>query len=115
MPLTICMALLQRRLSGKCSAQVASVSPAPAASPVGMFRSLFSLIFSGSRPLLLEREHAVDLRHHGGAFTDRGGDTLGRAGADVPDREHTGHAGLERQRRAAGGGGGGGGGGPRGG
>src|SRR5919106_508237 len=51
--------------------------------------------------LRLKREHRVDLRHNGGAFTDRRRDAFGRARAHVADREHAREAGLERQRGAA--------------
>jgi arginase family enzyme len=45
----------------------------------------------------LKRERRVDLRYYGGAFADRGRDALGRAGANVADREHARKARLERK------------------
>src|SRR5260370_4091079 len=97
MPLTIWMAFDQGRLPGKCTAQVLwlSVLCMSAASACRLVAIVSIPTIQG--PLLLEREHAVDLRHHGGAFADRRRNALGRARAHVADREHAGHAGLERQ------------------
>ena len=47
------------------------------------------------------REHGVDLRHHGGAFSHGGRNPFGRAGANIADREHARPRGLEQQGRAA--------------
>ena len=39
----------------------------------------------------------MNLRDHRGAFADRGGDALGRAGPNIADREDARQAGFERQ------------------
>src|ERR1700677_2180769 len=41
---------------------------------------------------------SVQLRDHGGTFTDRRGHALHRTRANVTDREHSGQGGLERHR-----------------
>src|ERR1700694_3320165 len=50
----------------------------------------------------LKREHGMDLRNDGGTFSNRGRDALGRARANIADREHAGVARLERKGRVAG-------------
>src|SRR3954471_13344207 len=70
----------------------------------GSGRPLFGASFrllSLSNGFGLTREQAVDLRDHSRTFSNRRRNTFGRACADIADREHAAHAGLQRQSRAA--------------
>ena len=72
----------------------------PASNLNGLRSSRVAAFSSSSGVLRPRREHGVDLRHHGGAFSHGGRNPFGRAGANVADREHARPRGLERQRRA---------------
>ena len=74
---------------------VAEVEP-----PIVLRSSRVAAFSSSSGVLRPSREHGVDLRHHGGAFSHGGGNPFGRAGANVADREHARPRGLEQQGRA---------------
>jgi len=74
-------------------------APLPAEDRTTLGRLL--AVLDSNQPVLDER--ADGLVHGGdcaGTLTGRGSDPLHRAGPDVPDREHPGHAGLEWQRPA---------------
>jgi hypothetical protein len=51
-------------------------------------RPCVAAFVTSSGVLRLLRQHRVNLRHHGGTFSDRRRDPFGRAGANVADGEH---------------------------